>query len=516
MLFHSYVFLFAFLPACWLTFILLKRHVSGRAAMIWLTLASFFFYGWWNPPFVLLVMLSILVNFHVGRGLSDPGTTRRKALLWFGLLFNLIPLGYFKYAGFLAEIWSDLTGTPPLRFDPILPLAISFYTFQKVAYLVDAYKTGKAERDLVDFSLFVMFFPQLIAGPIVRHEEIIPQIKRAVNQSIRPILVAAGLSLVAVGLFKKVYIADHLSVYFAQAYPLITGGTVLSMLEAWLVMTACALQIYFDYSGYADMAAGLGLIFGVRMPLNFFSPYKATSPVDFWRRWNMTLMRFLRDYVYIPLGGSRYGEVRKYAASFTVMIVCGIWHGAGWNYIVWGAMVGTILTLNNLWLKTHYGQHPPGPELLRRWFGRALTFVCYAAPLAVFMFPQLRDGFSMLGSMFTGELRLPASLQAPLGTLAPALQALGVEFGPLPAYAGSKMLMWIAAGLVVLYAFPNSQQLFSRYRPTLNMLPKSILHAERPWLRWRPTPAWGLALATMVTVSLMFMHKVYEFFYFQF
>lgn len=516
MLFHSYIFLFAFLPACWITFILLKRHVSGRAAMVWLSLASFFFYGWWNPPFVLLVIFSILVNFHVGRGLTRPDLRHRKALLWFGLLFNLIPLGYFKYAGFMAEIWSDLTGAPLLRFDPFLPLAISFYTFQKIAYLVDAYKTRKAEHDLVDFSLFVMFFPQLIAGPIVRHEEIIPQIKRAVNQSIKPILVAAGLSLVAVGLFKKVFLADHLSVYFAQAYPLITGGLVLSLTEAWLVMTACALQIYFDYSGYADMAAGLGLMFGVRMPLNFFSPYKATSPVDFWRRWNMTLMRFLRDYVYIPLGGSRYGEVRKYAASFAVMIVCGIWHGAGWNYIVWGAMVGSILTLNNLWLKTHYGRNPPGPVLLRRWGGRALTFVCYAAPLAVFMFPKLGDGFSMLRSMFAGDLLLPLSLQAPLGALAPLLQALGIGFASLPAYSDSDMLLWIGLGLVVLYGFPNSEQLFARYRPTLNMLPPSVLKAERPWMRWRPTPVWALTLSATVTISLMFMHEVYEFFYFQF
>lgn len=516
MLFHSYVFLFAFLPITWIAFILIKRHLSGRAAMVWVTLASFFFYGWWNPPFVLLVMLSIGVNFQIGRMLADPAGTRRKALLWFGLLFNLIPLGYFKYANFLADIWADLTGTQAVQISSILPLAISFYTFQKVGYLVDAYKTRKAEHDLVDFSLFVMFFPQLIAGPIVRHEEILPQIKRSVNTPIRGVMVAAGLSLVAVGLFKKVFIADHLGVYFTGAYPLIAGGHVMSLLEAWLVMTACALQIYFDYSGYADMAAGLGLMFGVRMPLNFFSPYKATSPVDFWRRWNMTLMRFLRDYVYIPLGGSRHGEVRKYLCAFTVMIVCGVWHGAGWNYIVWGAMVGSILAINNLILRTQIGQNPPGPRWWRTLSGRALTFVCYVGPLTIFMFPHLKQGFAVLGSMFGGDLLLPLSLKPALGALAPKLKALGIGFGQMPAYAGSEMLMWVGAGLLVLYFAPNSEQLFARYRPTLRMLPKEILKAERPWARWKPSPAWAVALAAVVTISLMFMHRVHEFFYFQF
>lgn len=515
MLFHSYVFLFVFLPLTWGIFLAFKRRGLGRAAAFWLLLSSLFFYGWWNPRFLLLVLASVGGNYAFGLLLGWPGLRARFAALWGGLAYNLGILGYFKYAGFLTEVWNQLSGAQTPVPAILLPLAISFYTFQQISYIVDTYRTREPERDLLNYCLFIVFFPHLIAGPITHHTRIIPQFRNFYDTQVKGIDIAVGFSLIAVGLGKKVGIADQVGAYFVEAYPLIAQGATLGFFESWSVMTACALQIYFDYSGYADMAAGIGLLFGVRMPLNFFSPYKATSPVEFWRRWNMTLMNFLRSYVYIPLGGSRHGELRKYAASMSVMLVCGIWHGAGWAYIVWGLWVGSILIVNNLWNQYLPLKPPQGAFATwrRRIGGRALTYVCYLLPLTIFMFPTLEMGGGVLKSMLGGNgLSLPQGF----ATILAPLSALGFSFAPAPGFQGMEMALTIFGAFCVLYLCPNSEQLFARYQPTQHNLPPEQLRIEGLVPAWRPSVPAAVLVALLAGVCLMFLHHVREFFYFQF
>ncbi|MEK6805824.1 MAG: MBOAT family O-acyltransferase [Pseudomonadota bacterium] len=513
MLFHSYVFLLAFLPITWAGFLLLKRQGRGRAAAWWLLASSLFFYGWWNPKFLLLILASISGNFAFGLALGGAAPGARKPLLLAGLAFNLGILGYFKYAGFLLDVFDQFTGQSHAPLAIVLPLAISFYTFQQISYVVDTYRSGKPECNFLSYCLFIVIFPHLIAGPITHHSKIIPQFAGFYDRTFHGIDYAVGLSLIAVGLMKKVWLADPVGGYFIGAYPLIDEGVPLGFFESWGVMTACALQIYFDYSGYADMAAGLGLLFGVRMPLNFFSPYKATSPIDFWRRWNMTLMKFLRDYIYIPIGGSRYGELRKYTASMVTMVVCGLWHGSGWNYIVWGVAVGLIIMFNNLWDRfLHFA--PPVTALgryLRMLSGRLVTFCCYVLPLAIFMFPSLSDGARMVKGMlgFQG-FALPIFMADTLGALP------GVHYADLPVIPGWSMLGWIGICLFVTYGMPNTEQLFGRYRPTQHSLSAETLQPERVLFTWHPNTVWAWIVGAMIVVSLTQLSHVREFFYFQF
>lgn len=516
MLFHSYEFLLGFLPLAWGVFLLLKRQGLGRAASCWLLLASLSFYGWWNPVFLLLILASIGGNYLFGRLLALD-LPMRMLQLWVALSYNLGILGYFKYAGFLEHIFDQITGASHEPLAIILPLAISFYTFQQISYIVDTWRSRAPEKDFINYCLFIVFFPHLIAGPITHHSKIIPQFSTFYDRNLPLIDYAVGFSLLIIGLFKKVGIADNVGSYFVGTYDLLKHGTVLSFYESWSTMTACALQIYFDYSGYADMAAGIGLLFGVRMPLNFFSPYKATSPSEFWRRWNITLMTFLRSYVYFPLGGSRYGRLRKYFASMSVMLVCGIWHGAGWNYIVWGALVGSILIVNSLWEEFLRPNPPPPSTLRRRIGGRALAFVCYVLPLTIFMFPTLDLGWAMLRGMlgFNG-FALPINLLPRLGEFGVRLQHSGVIFAAAPASKGFLMMATIAAALAVLYLCPNSEQLFAAYKPTQNNIDKKLLD-ESVWRpKWQPTLKWAVALGGMAAVSFMLMFQIREFFYFQF
>lgn len=494
MLFHSYAFLFLFLPLTWLGFLWLKKKQLFSTALAWLTLCSLVFYAVWNPPLVFLITTSMLVNYTLGRLFSTVSERFRFTLLLMVVVFNLGLIGYFKYANFLASIYADVAGMARPHFDIVLPLAISFFTFQQIAYGVDCYRsTERIEKNLIDYCLFVTFFPQLIAGPIIHPSEILPQFKKILTQPLRRNLLIVGVSIFAIGLFKKVVLADHLGRYFEDAYPRIIDGASLVLLEAWAVMTAAAMQIYFDYSGYADMAVGLALLFGIRLPINFYSPYKGTSPVEFWRRWNITLMRFLRDHIYIPLGGSRYGQVRKYAASMATMVLCGVWHGAGWGFIIWGFMVGVILAINNIVnSRVDLSAISPGVRLV---VGRAITFACYVVPLAAFMFPGAGDGMRMILSMVGANGLLPA----------------GDEF-----IQGAEMVVWIAIALVVVYTLPNCEQMFGRFKPTINLLGAATLESDRVLFRWSPSRVWAVVIGFMFAASIPFMYQVHEFFYFQF
>src|SRR3984885_3576772 len=345
MLFSSYTFLFQFLPAVVLAFAAARRH-SPRAGILVLAGASLFFYGAWRPVYLLLLLASIAANFSLGLLMEDP--RRRRAIGMLGVALNLALLGYFKYTDFIFGSIHALSGVPLPSLDIVLPLGISFFTFQQIAYLVDVMRGARVERDIVSYTLFVSFFPHLIAGPLVHHAEMIPQFKRA-RSGRSSVLAARGLAIFAAGLFKKVVIADNLAQFVSPVFAHLDAGGGVTTPWAWLATLAYTLQIYFHFSRHFDMAIGLALLFGIRLPVNFRSPYQALSIVEFWRRWHITLSRFLRDYLYIPLGGNRLGEQRRYLNLMVTMLLGGLWHGAGWTFLIWGGLHGVYLCVNHLW-----------------------------------------------------------------------------------------------------------------------------------------------------------------------
>src|SRR5436305_1633037 len=394
MQFSSYTFLFQFLPATVLAFLAARRH-SPRAGIFVLAGASLFFYGAWRPVYLLLLIASVAMNFSLGLGMEDP--LRRPAVGAFGVALNLSVLCYFKYTGFILDIVSMVSGISSTFSDIVLPLGISFFTFQQIAYLVDIMRGAKIERDIVSYTLFVCFFPHLIAGPLVHHAEMIPQFKRS-RTGRSAVLAARGLAIFAAGLFKKVVIADNLAQFASPVFAHLDAGGGIPTSWAWLATLAYTLQIYFDFSGYSDMAIGLALLFGIRLPVNFRSPYKAVSIIEFWRRWHITLSRFLRDYLYIPLGGNRLGESRRYINLLVTMLLGGFWHGAGWNFIIWGGLHGLYLCINHLWRAWRgEGGQASAPAKALCW---AVTFLAVIVAWVFFRAKTAAGAWQMLGSLF--------------------------------------------------------------------------------------------------------------------
>jgi D-alanyl-lipoteichoic acid acyltransferase DltB (MBOAT superfamily) len=349
MLFNSYPFIFLFLPIVLLGYFALGRR-GNLAPVIWLALASLAFYSFSNWQFVLLLLASIAFNYLIGLLLIArklrPG--RRFAVLSIGVVGDLVVLGIFKYAGFLAANLNAMFSTG-MTIDILLPVGISFYTFTQIAFLVDAYRGNVARYALPHYALFVTYFPHLIAGPILHHKDMIPQFERAEAKRPDAHLILCGLIIFAIGLFKKTCLADGIQPLVALAF----GPATPSFDQAWIGALAYTFQLYFDFSGYSDMAIGISLMFGIFLPLNFNSPYKATSIIDFWRRWHMTLSQFLRDYLYIPLGGNRHGRVLRYVNLMITMLLGGLWHGAAWTFAAWGALHGAYLCINHAW--NNYG-----------------------------------------------------------------------------------------------------------------------------------------------------------------
>jgi alginate O-acetyltransferase complex protein AlgI len=361
MLFNSNYFIFAFLPISLVGYYALGR-INRLAPVIWLALSSLFFYSVSNASFVPLLLASIAFNYAIGSLLIRKVSRDRVslAILTVGVSIDLLVLAYFKYAGFIATNLNVVFGSD-LVVTVLLPVGISFYTFTQIAFLVDAYRGQVAGYGLTHYALFVSYFPHLIAGPILHHRDMIPQFEREEKKRPDTHLILCGLIIFAIGLFKKTCLADGIQPFVTLAF----GPAAPSFDQAWLGAFAYTFQLYFDFSGYSDMAIGISLMFGIFLPLNFDSPYKATSIVDFWRRWHMTLSRFLRDYLYFPLGGNRRGHVLRYVNLMTTMVLGGLWHGAAWTFVAWGALHGAYLCANHAWMKF-------GPDIAPR-FKRATT-----------------------------------------------------------------------------------------------------------------------------------------------
>jgi alginate O-acetyltransferase complex protein AlgI len=508
MLFSSYKFVFVFLPIIMLAFAIGRLH-SARAAVMALAIGSLYFYAAWKRAYVFLLLGSILLNFALG--LLTSRHAHRRAAVVTGVILNLLLLGYFKYATFLADNLNLVAGTN-LKFDKIvLPIGISFFTFQQIAYLVDVKRSAPVERNPINFTLFVTFFPHLIAGPLVHHAEMIPQFKRTELKRFS-LLATRGAAIAVAGLFKKVVLADSFAQFASPAFGHVDAGGAISSYWAWIATLAYALQIYFDFSGYSEMATGLALMFGIRLPINFRSPYKACSIIDFWRRWHITLSRFLRDYLYIPLGGNRAGNLRRYLNVMITMMLGGLWHGASWTFVTWGAVHGCCLVANQLWrgalvkiprLNAALKRVPRPLRVAAAW---GSTFSIVLASWVLFRATTMQGALSMLYAMVGMSGSVNTTLFVP---------STSIRFADLPwtlsveSYAAAAA-MAVSVGLAITIALPSTMDVF-RYREY-----RCPPQARRGRWQWRPTGWWALGVATALSLSIFGMWQRLEFLYFQF
>lgn len=397
MLFHSPVFIFAFVPVVFVLFRWFLRYASAASALNVLLLASLFFYGYWKPIYLVLFVGSLLLNFQVGKAiLGFSGGLPRRVLLALGLAMNLGLIGFFKYSNFIQINLAPALGFQPWLHSFILPLGISFYTFQQMAFLIDCYRGKIASLSGRDFALYVSFFPQLIAGPIVIHDDLVPQFQR---YQARPIWddLTTGSFLFLLGLIKKVILADSLIPYVTNVFDANPLPPAVPFFDAASAALAYGLQLYFDFSGYSDMALGVARLFGFRLPMNFDSPYQARSIPDFWRRWHITLSHFFREYLYYPLGGSRHSTFRTCLNLLLVMSLVGLWHGAGWTFVLWGLAHGIFQVVARLWRSVVRSKGSLDSRV-----GWLLTQLCVFQAWILFRSPDLSTARMIFSSLYTG------------------------------------------------------------------------------------------------------------------
>ncbi|MFC0187325.1 MBOAT family O-acyltransferase [Fictibacillus aquaticus] len=451
MLFNSYEFIFYFLPAVLIGYFLLNYAKQDTAAKIWLVAASLYFYSFWNFNYLYLILASILVNYAIGTYLSNASNLRvKKPVLTVGIVLNVLLLGYYKYTDFFLETINGFVENDYSLLGLMLPLAISFFTFQQIAYLVDSYRMETKGYKIHDYMLFVIFFPQLIAGPIVHHREVMSQFQDSDNRRISMKHISLGLFIFGVGLFKKVMIADTFAVWANDGY---ARAADLYFVESWIASLSYTFQLYFDFSGYCDMAMGAALLFNIRLPLNFNSPYKALNIQDFWRRWHITLSRFLTEYIYKPLGGNRISPSRTYINIFIIFMISGFWHGAGWTFIIWGALHGVASVIYRWWSRRGYSM----PKILG-WF---ITFQFVNMAWVFFRAESVGQALTMLKIMFGFEnFILPARVAAVVE------QFSGVLLFPERAsFYTSMSVGLIVIALAAVIWRPNSFQMMERFKP---------------------------------------------------
>jgi len=504
MLFNSYTFIFLFLPITLVVFFALVARASRRMAIGWLVACSLFYYGWSRPANLVLLGASLVFNYGLGIYLGRHGGKRRgKSALVFGLAANLGVLCYFKYANFFLRTVDQLAGTGWSAGDIILPLGISFFTFQKIAYLVDAYRGRVRGYNFLDYCLFVTFFPQLIAGPIVHHSEVMPQFTKKEDYRLNAGDLSVGVTQFLFGLFKKVIIADRMALYATPIFEAASRGAAPTFLDGWIAALAYTFQLYFDFSGYSDMALGLGRMFGIKLPLNFNSPYKAANITEFWRRWHMTLSRFLRDYLYIPLGGNRKGPARRYTNLMLTMLLGGLWHGAGWTFVFWGGLHGLYLVAHQAWMKLRGASETPedSRSALSLYSARMLTFLAVVIAWVFFRAADFATAQRMLASM--------AGLH-------------GFDFAS--SYRPGNALASLAVLWLIVWWLPNTQEVLARFQPALeydapDAATKGFAPRQQGLLRvasWNASVPWALVLAAVAIFTLTQMSRVSEFIYWQF
>lgn len=537
MLFNSPIFIFAFLPLTLIGYYFFISRRWTEPALAWLVLCSFIFYGWWNPIYVWLIAASMIFNFALGRAISKPSGWRKIGLI-FGVVSNLALLGYYKYLDFFLSTLNTLFMDDFNLQHIVLPLAISFFTFTQIAFLIDSYRDEAHEYNFLHYCLFVTFFTHLIAGPIVHHKQFLPQFLGNGNKFLNLENIAVGLTIFGVGLFKKIIFADGLAGDVAKVYGQ-PGNTILvapDFVDAWIGTLSYALQLYFDFSGYSDMAIGLSLLFGIKLPVNFNSPYKAVNIIEFWRRWHMTLSNFLRDYLYISLGGNRKGKVRRYLNLWLTMLLGGAWHGASVNFLIWGGLHGFYLIINHGWHVIRRSVGLDGASSYTktplRVLSIAITFVATIFAWVFFRAFDLHSAGLISGAMAGAS---GVSFAKVNQALVLGVAQAGALFGPVSAFHDLTWLRkvfvflidvqkidWGIAGtlvtlsglLAIVWLTPNTQQIFKAYNPTIDS------RSEGDEEHWQFSMSWqsGLfvSLVIIVALSQLFSALPSQFMYFNF
>lgn len=494
MIFNSYIFIFIFLPITWLSFHYCRTKFGIGASFKVLSTASLIYYAWWNPSFIFLPLASVVFNFSWGKKIVRSDNPK----LWViaGIILNLLLLGYFKYAMFFIENLNFFSGNELDVPSIILPIGISFFTFQQITYLTDLGNGDDPKYSFSDYLLFVTFFPQLIAGPIVHHKEMMPQFREDTSGSLHANL-SLGMTLFVIGLSKKVLIADTLAPYASLTFGHASDGVAINIISAWIAAFAFSFQLYFDFSGYSDMALGIGAMYGIFLPVNFLSPYKATSLVEFWRRWHISLSRFLKEYLYIPLGGNRVGQVRMLSNLLLTMIVGGLWHGANWTFILWGFLHGAGLSISHLFSK--YFNLGSSKRFVVRASFISLTFLFVVLSWVLFRAENFTAAANMYKTMFAFKgVILPIELK---------------ETFPNASFAGdfhkTHVVQIVLAGLIAFLA-PNSMQIINNAKFKLPLSQSSTR------LRWSTTKLWVTITAILFLACLFNMSSLSEFLYYQF
>ena len=516
MLFNSYFFIFVFLPIALLGFHLSSKYLSHTKVLLWLVASSLFFYGWWNVSYLVLIIFSISFNYIISYYLRS---SKAKLVLIMGIFVNIAMLGYYKYANFFIENLNYILDSHYAIENIILPLAISFFTFQQITYLIDSYKGITKDHDFIHYCLFVTFFPQLIAGPIVHHKEMLPQFLKKENMGLKVNNISIGLTIFLIGLFKKVVIADSMGSLATPIFNLAEQGVEITMLEAWGAALAYSLQLYFDFSGYSDMAIGLARMFNVKLPVNFFSPYKSKNIIEFWRRWHITLSNFLKDYIYIPLGGSRNGKIKQLRNLLITMLIGGLWHGAGWTFIIWGGMHGLFLIINHLWLNWKKQVVPSQylDKTITKIIAWLITILALILSWVIFRAETLNGAMSMYSAMFgVNGLSLPNSIN----TLAPALLSIFPDANIITNGVGifsegSNDAKIISACIIALY-FPNTLEWMHISKPALNAEYFFKKKYNYKLSYWEQNAKHARLMAMIAIIAILSLGDASEFLYFQF
>ena len=482
----------------------------------WLVSASLFFYAWWNPHYLIIIVGSILFNF----GLTNLvfNKYKSKALLAFGIGINLSLLIYFKYTNFIV---SELETISKATFDIdqiVLPLAISFFTFQQIAYLVDAYKKDLS-YSFIDYCLFVTFFPQLIAGPIVHHKQMLPQFEALNGKRFNYENIIVGLCIFSIGIFKKTVLADGIAPYANIVFNQAEQGESISLLVAWGGALAYTFQLYFDFSGYSDMAIGLARMFGIILPLNFFSPYKALNISDFWRRWHITLSSFLRDYLYIPLGGNRNGVLNRYRNLWLTMLLGGIWHGAGWNFLIWGALHGSYLVIHQLWHNTSFFNIFNKLPLYST-ISWLITFVSVVFAWVFFRATSIEQAMTIIWGMlgFNG-ISIPNGIYVRLDFLHFVFESLNIGSFLGGGYNFIATWSWILISFAIVLLLPNLHQVFEtkQFSLTDKYIKEQVsLSKINRLFDFKFSSGWAVVCSFALGASILTLTQISEFLYFQF